>query len=71
MPGRKITEITQLLITSRSQLSGWKNRLYEDSFERIIFACLTFLASLEICGCKDHYAPNKAELVSTETSWAA
>ena len=41
---QQITQITRLLISSKSQLSRWKNRLWKDSL-----VCLTVLVSLDIC----------------------
>lgn len=42
----------------KSQLSGWKDRFYTFPTEKDNPVYLTFLVSLEICGCKDIPAPN-------------
>lgn len=61
---RKIIQITKLLITSNSRLSGWKNRfcfvfvvfilsVFHLSHKKDNPMCLRLLVSLETCGHKD------------------
>ena len=49
----RLSQITRLLVTFNSQLSGWKNRFSIFPTGKTILYDEHFLVSLEICGCKD------------------
>lgn len=52
----------QVIYKIHSQASGQKNRNFLSSTEKRAPVCITFLASLMICGCQDPCAPNDLHL---------